>query len=1086
MQSYDLDRSTAKSSESDALSWDAILPDSWKSASHIPVDSSISNVYCIVTVGTDTRFLPHTIKAILSQSVVPQIVIIADTARVLSPFSHEFQTENGDYILLATVHISGAVSFGDAISRTITTIQSEQVIPAPTPTDFLWILHDDSRPASEDTLQRLLTTQKKTQLAGIIGAAQVDWEETPVEKKENLWSLQNVGYFVDKNWRRTSLVVEGEEDQGQYNSRQDVFAVSLAGALIPFQIWKQLKGTNSRYGTFGESLDFCRRLYACELRVVVEPRALIAHRRARFEGIRHLRSGVPLSKQHIPYKEIDLTEKIFSSTQFSSLRGLWEWLCSLFLSLWACIYCLFEKMPVEAWWKLWSPWEWMIHFPRILSLKGELKKYPRISLKTVQTLVATRDELRHWHHKQRATREGFEEPYNPLVSAHLKKIQRQKYAYLGFLIVMGICGTLAIYWHILSELFSGYSLYSAFISPTGAHLGETAFAATTFRSLSTVSLDSAAPAPIGLLFIILALCGGSLAIGITVLILVAPTLSLLSAWLAAGSITRSLPLRFATAFMWGALIMATGLMQSGNIPGLIIAIFLPLDFYVMARALGKYAVNPQVEAHSSVEAVAIAGLTWAVTCAAEPQLCILYLIVLIAYSLFMPQYRLRIWMTAIPTVVILLPTFVNSVWGWKIQTWRQLFGNILVPSTLMEGSAQASLVQKLIHFFSLWTIFPGNHGAQDILAIVGVSIVCILILCAIAALVFPSARYLTRWAWCFVLGGLLLFLIAPHVPIGLDASQIVTASVIPAILATGLGILLALCAISGSKNISSKLFLKIAALHHYSANVMAGRVVRGIVAGLVIVLAMGMYIGSGYSYVTRPSSLSATSSALPLVAQSDLDNSPNARILAISALSPTQISIWPMRTASGDIIEQNPSSQVASLSAISSSEEKLRKSAAQLMSSSNAQAISTISQEGFTGIFVPYRADPWENNLVAHILSSPRTIPIVHSEDGLYVRLASTSQDSPNTLSASSAPNSQSGQSSQKSLSFAQKIKQESADPWRWIWIVLLIIILLGYGITAFPTRQTFIVRRYRSSDSDSEKQEGATQKADTNESNRR
>ena len=93
--------------------------------------------------------------------------------------------------------------------------------------------------------------------------------------------LHNVGLYAGHH-NVTSLVVDGEPDQEQYDGRQDVLAVSLSGALVPLATLRTWKWVPIMFGTFAESTDLCRRICLGGGRVVVVPQARIAHRRARF------------------------------------------------------------------------------------------------------------------------------------------------------------------------------------------------------------------------------------------------------------------------------------------------------------------------------------------------------------------------------------------------------------------------------------------------------------------------------------------------------------------------------------------------------------------------------------------------------------------------------------------------------------------------------------------------------------------------------------------------------------------------------------------------------------------------------------
>ena len=71
-----------------------------------------------------------------------------------------------------------------------------------------------------------------TRTVAMAGPKQVDWDR-PEE-------LLEVGLRVTASARRTNDIVEGEIDQGQYDSRSYVLAVGTAGALIRRSAWSEI------------------------------------------------------------------------------------------------------------------------------------------------------------------------------------------------------------------------------------------------------------------------------------------------------------------------------------------------------------------------------------------------------------------------------------------------------------------------------------------------------------------------------------------------------------------------------------------------------------------------------------------------------------------------------------------------------------------------------------------------------------------------------------------------------------------------------------------------------------------------------
>ena len=134
--------------------------------------------------------------------------------------------------------------------------------------------------------ETLLDAWRNTPTAALLGAKQLDWQAK---------NLHNVGLYAGHH-DVVSLVVDGEPDQEQYDGRQDVLSVSLSGALVPLATLRAFEGADPWFGTFAESTDLCRRICLGGGRVVVVPQARIAHRRARFEGIRS-KNGRPVEDE---------------------------------------------------------------------------------------------------------------------------------------------------------------------------------------------------------------------------------------------------------------------------------------------------------------------------------------------------------------------------------------------------------------------------------------------------------------------------------------------------------------------------------------------------------------------------------------------------------------------------------------------------------------------------------------------------------------------------------------------------------------------------------------------------------------------
>ena len=184
-----------------------------------------SSVAAVITAQSDLRFFSSTFAAVLAQRVLPGTIIVADcTNQVEQPMQMTFsvipspagvltEVPESKTIRVILVGVKGASSFMNAVARAMQQIDLDDRVGA------LWTLHDDSRPADESCLEVLLDAWKNTPTASLLGAKQLDWQAE---------SLHNVGLYAGHH-NVTSLVVDGEPDQEQYDGRQDAAFVGLLG-----------------------------------------------------------------------------------------------------------------------------------------------------------------------------------------------------------------------------------------------------------------------------------------------------------------------------------------------------------------------------------------------------------------------------------------------------------------------------------------------------------------------------------------------------------------------------------------------------------------------------------------------------------------------------------------------------------------------------------------------------------------------------------------------------------------------------------------------------------------------------------------
>lgn len=130
---------------------------------------------------------------------------------------------------------------------------------------WLWFLTEDTC-VSPDSLAKQLQAVEISPSVAIAGAKQLSDRH-----------LINVGLSVAHSGEIVSLIEPGELDQGQYDHRTDVFAVSLPGMLIQRELFDELDGFDPHTPELAQTVDLCWRARLAGHRVAVVPAAEVQH-----------------------------------------------------------------------------------------------------------------------------------------------------------------------------------------------------------------------------------------------------------------------------------------------------------------------------------------------------------------------------------------------------------------------------------------------------------------------------------------------------------------------------------------------------------------------------------------------------------------------------------------------------------------------------------------------------------------------------------------------------------------------------------------------------------------------------------------
>ena len=630
--------------------------------------SRVGALAVVVSAGA-SPFLAQTLSAITSQTCAPDVVLIVDVASRANglgdgtPIEELVERSGLDGVTaVRVVRAKEAKNFGDAVSRGLTAyaglvaagnrkrrsseapdgaegsdadttssgprtsvrdllLSSSGPITGPTgalspitayeqrlvaPTEatpempehqvWFWLLHDDSAPA-QDCLERLLTAATNARSVGVVGPKQVGWDNPEL--------LLEVGLRATASARRANDIVPGEVDQGQHDDRSDVLAVGTAGALIDRAVWEEVGGIAPWLGPFGDGLELSRAARLAGYRVIVEPTAVIRHRRASYQGLRrpasvsHSSSAQPRTDAEaievaLPESDPERSFRARRSAQLTNWAAfstrpiglLLTWF--VILGLMRFVWRLASKAPALARDELGAALAVAGRSRRVRAARRRLAQHTKAPASALGRLYVTASEIRGVRRdrtRQERERRARAAAPSELELRELAALARSRRRTLSAVMVL----VLALSTYGLSRLlltrsitggalplFSGGwrqmwdSAWSTWIATADGYPG----------GVTPLLGILALPAALG------RLVGLETSALISALVLLAVPLAALGAWFAAGTMTRKVALRAWAALVWAlspSLLLALG---HGRLGALLVHLVLPWALLALARAVG--------------------------------------------------------------------------------------------------------------------------------------------------------------------------------------------------------------------------------------------------------------------------------------------------------------------------------------------------------------------------------------------------------------------------------------------------------------------------------------------------------------------
>ncbi|MHA7239374.1 glycosyltransferase [Arthrobacter sp. TMS1-12-1] len=658
--------------------------------------------------------------------------------------------------------------------------------------DWLWLLHDDSAPEPAALAELLLAVERAPSVT-VAGAKQVAWDD----RRE----LVDVGLSISRWAERLTLIDVDEHDQGQYDARSDVFAVNSAGMLVRRDVWDTLGGFDPALHGVGDDVDLCWRNRLAGHRVVVVPGAVLRHARSRPHPV-STPHGARAAEVYLRLKHAAAL-----SVPFLAVGAVLGGIGRLLLGLLA-------KDPAHGAGQLlgslagacrpFSLW-------RSRRCAARSRRRPR---SIVSPLVTSRRDV--WSHRRsvidaftaRGAVAGQDAPqqaeeFIPAGDSNddFAALATPARLWIGSGAVLAVGVLLAAAVLGLHRLLGAPALAGGALLPVAATPGAIWAGATTWWAALGTGFP-AHGAPFAFVLWLLSLLGlGSANTAVVVTVVCALPLAGLTAWFAAGALTRSRGLRLWAAVFWGAAPALQVALGQGRLGALLAHILLPLVLLGIVRAVGgavtsrtppEGLVTPGSGGARSWTAGAAAGLVLAAVAASAPSVGALAVVGL-AVALVVGGKRARtLWWTLLPVLALYLPYALSAV-----PDPRGILGDPGVPLAFDPAAPWQQLLGFPVRFDPLLApdagglLGPGPWSLVAALVIGGP----VIALAAVALFRRTARGTRARSFWLLAILALALGALAPLLPVATDGPALVP--VFPGPLVSAATLFLLAAALSG-------------------------------------------------------------------------------------------------------------------------------------------------------------------------------------------------------------------------------------------------------------------------------------------------
>jgi GT2 family glycosyltransferase len=608
-------------------------------------DTELPSVLAIVVTHDGREWIRDCLVSLAAQTYPLLDVLVVDDAssdsRVEPPLKRvvkrHLRRKRWGYLRTAR-----PLGFGGAINWALSRVRTDA--------DVLLFIHDDAA-LDKDSVERMMERLLSDDITAVVGPKIVAWDDPQ--------RLEEVGMAADRFGYPYKGLEDDEIDLGQHDTPGEVFYVTSTCMLVRHDVFKQLRGWDSKMRAFAEDLDLCWRARLMGMVVRMEPRARAKHAIAMATGQRP--SPFKPARYFIRRNRLRTVTKNASGLRLLALVPQF-----ILLTLAEMIGFIVLRQPREII-NLSRALGWnFITLPQTLAERRRVQKSRRISdLKLRRLTVRQTKRVRFYMAHQRDRLEESWGRRAEVIAARgtqAKLLGGQLKGWLGVVLFLSVIALLIGFRHIwwspqaaVGELLpypeSGTALWRAFVSPwRGVGLGQPG--------------DS--PAALALLGIFPTLTLGAAGAAQKLLILALGVLAFKGAYnLVSDLVDRSGRVAAGIVYMLGA-VGYVGL-REGALGALVFGAAAPFVLHSMVRLAG-WARPPGWSASRSLAAVALGA---AISAAFVPGSLLLYLLVAV---------------------------LVGGIRGLFVQGERALAGVILSVAGLVAG--WALLLPWSSHWFS--------------------------------------------------------------------------------------------------------------------------------------------------------------------------------------------------------------------------------------------------------------------------------------------------------------------------------------------------------------------------------------------------